>query len=51
MSKYLAITGDINTSTYSNALRFVEETLKEGTKDIVIIMSKSDLPMFSSKSC
>ena len=41
MSKYLAITGEINTSTYSNALRFVEETLKEGTKDIVIIINST----------
>lgn len=41
MSKYLAITGDINTNTYSNALRFVEETLKEGTKDIVIIINST----------
>ena len=41
MSKYLAITGEINTSTYSNALRFVEETVKEGIKDIVIIINST----------
>ena len=37
MSKYLAITGEINEGTYAHTLRFVEETLKEDTKDYLHI--------------